>query len=76
MSRSRKKVCAGMIACGCKSRKKGKRVCHKKFRMKEREGRYPFRMREVMNSWDMGGDGKMVYTFNKNSEEYKKYTKK
>ncbi|MBO4531443.1 MAG: hypothetical protein J5767_12500 [Paludibacteraceae bacterium] len=58
------------------SHKEDGMVCHKKFRMKERECRYPFRMREVMNSWDMGGDGKMVYTFNKNSEEYKKYTRK
>lgn len=76
MSRSRKKVCAGMIACGCKSRKKGKKVCHKKFRMSEKNGKPLHRMREAMDPWDLGGDGKMVYTFNKNSEEYKKYTRK
>lgn len=76
MSRSRKKICGGMITCGCKSRKKGKKACHSKFRMKEREGRYPLRMREVMDSWDMGGDGKIVYTFDRDSDDYKKYTRK
>lgn len=75
MSRSRKKICGGTNAI-CKSQKKGKRFCHKKFRMAEREGRYPLRMREVMDSWDMGGDGKRVYTFDRDSDDYKKYTRK
>ena len=75
MSRSRKKVCGGTYAI-CKSQKKGKRFCHKKFRMAEREGREPMRMREMMDSWDMGGDGKTVYTRDKTSELYKKLIRK
>lgn len=65
-----------MIACGCKSRKKGKKVCYKKFRMSESNGKPLHRMREVMDSWDMGGDGKRVYTFDRDSEDYKRYTRK
>ncbi|MCM8872051.1 MAG: hypothetical protein NDJ65_02070 [Paludibacteraceae bacterium] len=77
MSRSRKKVCGGMI-CGMygRSRKWGKRKCHKRFRAAIHHGKLVFRMREVMNTWDMGGDGKMVYTWDKNSDCYKKYTRK
>lgn len=71
MSRSRKKY-AGGTNCVCKSQKKGKQMCHRKFR---RVGKF-FKMREAMDSWDLGGDGKSVYTFDKNSEEYEKYTRK
>lgn len=76
MSRSRKKVCAGMFTCGCKSRKMGKKQCHGKFRVAVRSGKLVYRMREVMNTWDMGGDGKCVYTWDKNHPCYEKYTRK
>ena len=76
MSRSRKKVCAGMFTCGCKSRKMGKKQCHGKFRAAVRSGKLVYRMREVMNTWDMGGDGKCVYTWDKNHPCYEKYTRK
>ena len=65
-----------MFACGCKSRKMGKKQCHGKFRAAVRSGRLVYRMREVMNTWDMGGDGKGVYTWDKNHPYYEKYTRK
>lgn len=71
MSRSRKKI-AGTTWCTCKSRKKGKQMCHRKFR---RCGKF-FKMIEAMDSWDLGGDGKQVVTWDKKSELFKKYTKK
>lgn len=75
MSRSRMKVPCMMYTYGCKSRKKGKKQCHKKFRMAQKT-REVFKMREVMNTWDMGGDGKRVISWNKQSQEFKLYVRK
>lgn len=33
-------------------------------------------MQEVMNTWDLGGDGKRVLTFDKRTETYKRFTRK
>lgn len=65
-----------MITCGCKSRKKGKKVCHKKFRLRDKSDRPFYKMIEAMNTWDIGGDGKKVFTWDKNSEEFKRITRK
>lgn len=65
-----------MFTQGCKSRKAGKRQCHKKFRMAVRCGKLVFRMIEVMNTWDLGGDGKRIITFDKDNEDFKKYIRK
>ena len=49
----------------CKSQKRGKQVCNRKFRRQQRQkmrvGDYqslPLRTFEVMSPWDLGGDGK------------------
>ena len=54
----------------------GKKQCHGKFRAAVRSGKLVFRMREVMNTWDMGGDGKWVYTWDKNDPSFERYTRK
>ena len=63
MSRSRKSQ-PYTVGAGCRSQKRGKRVCNRKFRRQERRailsGRWdslPYRQIEVMDSWDLGGDG-------------------
>lgn len=64
MSRSRKR---SPITCWvkCKSQKRGKQICGRKFRRRVHQfisvGKIellPFLAREVMESWDLGGDGK------------------
>ena len=73
MSRSVKKFAAGSRA-GCKSRKKGKISCHRKFR---RSVKLLYKMREAMDEWDLGGDGKAKYTnVDKDTEQYKKLLRK
>lgn len=71
MSRSRNKYPCLMFTQGCKSRKAGKKQCHKKFRTAVRCGKEVFRMQEVMNTWDLGGDGKRILTFDRESETFK-----
>lgn len=71
MSRSRNKYPCLMYTQGCKSRKAGKKQCHKKFRTAVRCGKEVFRMQEVMNTWDLGGDGKRILTFDRESETFK-----
>ena len=75
MSRSRKRT---PVTCwvGCKSQKRGKQICSRKFRRQVHQlisvGRLeqlPFLMREVMESWDLGGDGK-GYVHADSSEEW------
>ena len=62
MSRSRKKNPV-VTYVNCKSQKKGKRQCNKRFRritrqMIHRDSDLPLYMKEVMDVWDMEGDGK------------------
>lgn len=64
MSRSRKRTPVGCWVC-CKSQKRGKQVCNRKFRRQERQKMgvgdietLPLRTYEVMSPWDLGGDGK------------------
>lgn len=71
MSRSRNKYPCLMFTQGCKSRKAGKKQCHGKFRVAVRCGKEVFRMQEVMNTWDLGGDGKRILTFDRESETFK-----
>lgn len=72
MSRSRKKVCGGTNAV-CKSQKKGKVACHRKFR---RSKKLFYKMREVMDPWDLGGDGKQIYSFNPKKDGMEKWLRK
>ena len=60
MSRSRKKTPVSTFCC-CKSQKRGKQFCHRKFRRKERMmiktsnyDRLPFLLIQVTNQWDLG----------------------
>ena len=71
MSRSYNKVAGGTCG-GCRSRKKGKQACHRKFR---RNGSYS-KMLEAMDEWNLGGDGKTVYTWDTSSELYKRSIRK
>ena len=64
MSRSRKRTPICCWVC-CKSQKRGKRMCNRKFRHQERQkmsvGDFhtlPLRTHEVMSPWNLGGDGK------------------
>ena len=65
-----------MCCSGAKSRKWGKKVCHGKFRVAVRSGKLVFRLREVMETWALGGDGKYVYTWDTRSEDFKRWTRK
>ena len=71
MSRSRKKI-AGSTWCCCKSQKKGKQLCHRKFRRRNDL----YKMWQAIPSWDLGGDGKGIHTFDKKSELFKIITRK
>ena len=83
MSRSRKEV-AGSTWCCCKSQKKGKRFCNRKFRRKEHQlmamgefEKLPYNLNEAMEEWDLGGDGKHAWFFSSSDyargEEWYKY---
>lgn len=67
MSKSRKKTPVSTWCC-CKSQKKGKQESHRKFRRRENmlvsSGRYeylPYRQWEIVEQWDLGGDGKVYW---------------
>lgn len=75
MSKSRKKTPVSTCCC-CKSQKKGKQESHRKFRRRENmlvlSGKYenlPYRQWEIVEQWDLGGDGK-VYWGHFPSEEW------
>ena len=81
MSRSRKKVPSGTWTA-CKSRKKGKRLSHRRFRRCEkvaigcaREASLPFRQIELTCTWAIGGDGKWRY-WGKMDDEWRRYMRK
>ena len=64
MGKSRKKTPVSTW-CYCKSQKRGKQICHRKYRRREQvlmhSGKYdqlPFRQWEIVEKWDLGGDGK------------------
>lgn len=82
MGKSRKKVCGGTNCC-CKSQKKGKQLASRRFRRKEhlmiahqRFDSLPKRSFEITSPWDLGGDGKRVYSWNPNDEFYEKCLRK
>lgn len=69
MTRSRKKIAAG-TNCVCKSQKYGKQNCNRRFRRKEHRllnhgkcDNLPHNPREIIDEWDLGGDGKRIYTW-------------
>ena len=82
MSRSRKKTPVSTICC-CKSQKRGKQCCNRRFRRRERmllhmndiEG-LPNRPMEIMDPWDLGGDGKRFWKIPPESEIYKRMMRK
>lgn len=64
MSKSRKRTPICCWVC-CKSQKRGKKVCNRKFRRREHQSisvgdydKLPLTTIEVMSPWDLGGDGK------------------
>ena len=82
MGKSRKKtpVCTW---CCCKSQKRGKKISHRKFRRKEAiviiSGEYdllPTRQWEIVEQWDLGGDGKHYCGHSPNEEWYIKLMRK
>lgn len=82
MGKSRKRVCAGTNCC-CKSQKKGKQLASRRFRRKEHLliehkmfDSLPKRSLEVTCPWDLGGDGKNVYSWDPNDEFYAKWIRK
>ena len=67
----------------CKSQKRGKTFCHRKFRRLERImvnmdrcERLPYRQWEIVGQWDLGGDGKRYYHGNPSEEWYIKFMRK
>ena len=82
MSRSRKKVPAGTFCC-CKSQKRGKQVCNRKFRRREHMAlcsghleRLPYQSIEIMDPWDLGGDGKCFWGYAFEEEWFRKEMRK
>lgn len=82
MSKSRKKICGGTICC-CKSQKRGKQAASRRFRRKEHRlitmasyDKLPMSSIELTDPWNLGGDGKTVYSWDKNDETYIKYIRK
>ena len=82
MSRSKKRTPIGCWVC-CKSQKQGKRICNRKFRRQEHQKinlgefeRLPFRTFEVMNPWDLSGDGKGYFHSRPEEEWYIKLMRK
>ncbi|MBQ3636108.1 MAG: hypothetical protein II951_10915 [Bacteroidales bacterium] len=85
MSRSRKRMPVGTWCC-CKSQKKGKQASSRKFRRLARallcKGRsydsslLPLKSFEVMNPWDLGGDGKAFFGFHPNELWFTKLMRK
>lgn len=82
MSRSRKRTSISCVAC-CKSQKRGKQICNRKFRRKEHQtisiGDYdalPIYTIEVMETWDLGGDGKSYFHVKPHDEWFLKLMRK
>lgn len=82
MSRSKKKTPITYWA-GCKSQKRGKQVCNRKFRRKEHQtisvgkiDQLPYKSIEMMDPWDLGGDGKCYYHAKPTDERYIKLMRK
>ena len=82
MSRSKKRTPVCCWVC-CKSQKRGKQVCNRKFRRQQRQkmrvGDYqllPLRTFEVMSPWDLGGDGKAYQHGSPTDEWYIKMMRK
>ena len=82
MSRSRKRMPCGTWY-GCKSQKKGKKVSSRKFRRKVHmllsQGEYqdlPSKPFEIMDPWDLGGDGKTFFGFHPDEEWFVKLMRK
>ena len=82
MSRSRKRTPAGTWCC-CKSQKRGKQICHRRFRRSEhcliQVGTFellPMHQRDVMSQWDLGGDGKCYYGYHPEDDWFQKIMRK
>ena len=82
MGKSRKRTPAGTWCC-CKSQKKGKQICHRKFRRKEhvlvkleKYSQVPFRQYEIVSQWDLGGDGKCYFGYYPDNDWYIKLMRK
>ena len=67
MGKSRKRTPVSTWCC-CKSQKRGKQMCHRKFRRierimisLERWENIPIRQREAINPWNLEGDGKTYW---------------
>ena len=82
MGKSRKKTPVSTWG-RCKSQKRGKTSCHRKFRRLERImihvdrcERLPYRQWEIVGQWDLGGDGKRYYHGNPSEEWYIKFMRK
>ena len=82
MSRSRKRTPVSTICC-CKSLKRGKQCCNRRFRRRERmllrkndiDG-LPTRPMEIMDPWDLGGDGKCYWRIPPDSDIFKRMMRK
>lgn len=82
MSRSRKRPPIFCWTC-CKSQKRGKEVCNRKFRRRERQkistgdlDKLPRLTIEVMDTWDLGGDGNGYYHATPNDDYLVKLMRK
>ena len=82
MSRSKKRTPVTCYAC-CKSQKRGKQFCNRKFRRREHQlisvgdyERLPRLIIEVTETWDLGGDGKHYVHADPNSELFIKLMRK
>ena len=82
MGKSRKRTPVSTWCC-CKSQKEGKKMCHRMFRRRVRTmihtnqfGKLPYRQWEIVEPWDLGGDGKYYYRALPTDEWYIKLMRK
>lgn len=76
MSRSRKRIAAGTNVV-IKSQKRGIQNCNRKFRAMERNAiahgqEPPYNLNEAIGEWELGGDGKRIYGFGQEYEQFKR----
>lgn len=82
MGKSKKRTPITCWAC-CKSQKRGKQFCNRRFRRRTHQRitigdmeRLPLLTREVMESWDLGGDGKSYIHLEPTDKYYIKLMRK
>ena len=82
MGKSKKRTPISTFCCS-KSQKRGKQICHRKYRRIEHmmlrsnnDEHLPIRQYEIVSPWNLGGDGKVYWGHYPDKEWYKKLMRK